>query len=487
MKSMHSWMLAISIFLSTNFLHAEIVIPKIIGNNMVLQCNKTVPIWGIASKDEKITVIFNNQHKQTTADKTGHWMVKLSPMKASFNPSKMIIKGNNDLIQLNNILIGEVWICSGQSNMEYSMRRSCKIQDKAKGKHPTENDILTANNSYIRIFLVRRKYMSPDPNHQGWDSAMGRSLRPFSAVGYFFAKNLYKKLHVPIGMISSAVPGSRIEPWIKASKLNISPKLKNGEILDPLSEDKGNPGEFYTTMIQPLIPFSIRGFLWYQGESNCFLNEDIRYAYKVQTLITSWRHDWKNSKLPFYFVQIAPYIYSAGNDGRGRTVETLPKLWEAQALDLKVPHTGMVTITDLVDNITNLHPNYKWEVGRRLCLVALNKTYGFKNIICSGPTFKSLKIKNHIIDLSFNNVEGELMSRNGDPLTWFSIAGANKKFVRAFAVIKGNNVIVSSPKVKYPYFVRFGWNEAAQSNFINKAGLPAVPFRSDNPWEKLFK
>ena len=239
-------------------------------------------------------------------------------------------------------------------------------------------------------------------------------------------------------------------------------------------------------MIQPVIPFALQGFLWYQGESACFLNESIRYAYKQKLLMESWRSDWNQPKAPFYFIQIAPYTYSGAKDVPPHTAENLPEFWESQALTLILPNTGMITITDLVDSIVDLHPGYKWEVGRRLALVALNKTYGYKDIVCSGPTFKSLKIIQNKAVVTFENIGNGLMSRDGKPLTWFTVAGSDGKFVSAIAEIKGNTVIVSSPDIPNPVNVRFAWNEAAQSNFINKEGLPAVPFRSDNPWMKLF-
>jgi len=479
-------LLAIGILLNVSIsLSAEVILPKIIGHNMVLQRLKTVPIWGTASPGEKIAVSFGAQHKETIANDSGKWEVKLNPMVASEIPREMIISGKNTIL-LKNILVGEVWLCSGQSNMEYSMRKNSKIQGTVKGKKPLEDDLLTANNKNIRIFLVRRKYMSPDSTHGGWDDASGTSLRDFSAVGYFYAKELYQKLHIPIGMISSAVPGSRIEPWIEASKLEIAPKMKNGTVLEPLTKDNGDPGKFYTTMIKPLIPYSIRGFLWYQGESNCFLNENIRYAYKFKTLIASWRNDWGNLNMPFYFVQIAPYNYSTSKDVRPHTPENLPEMWEAQSLALTLPNTGMITITDLVDSLVDIHPGYKWEVGRRLSLVALNKAYGYTDIICSGPTYKQMKVHNDKIEVTFTNTDSGLVSRNGEPINGFSIAGTDGKYYQAQAKIQGNKVILTSAEVKKPISVRFAWSESSQSNFINKEGLPAVPFRSNNPWEKIF-
>lgn len=469
----------------TSTLLGQITLPKILGHNMVLQQKKKVDVWGTASPNEKISVSFAGQNKNTVANKSGNWSVKLNPMKASFEPQDMTIMGSNTII-LKNILVGEVWLCSGQSNMEYAMRKYSDYQTKTKGYHPPEDDLNTANNTNIRIFLNRRKYMDTSPEHLGWDAAMGKPLVDFSAVGYYFAKDLYAKLHVPIGMISAAVPGSRIEPWIQASKMEIEPKLRNGQVLDKLSTNDGGSGKFYDTMIQPLIPYTMKGILWYQGESNCFLNEDIRYAYKLKTLIQSWRNDWNDKKLAFYFVQIAPYNYSTSKD-KPLTVESLPEFWESQALNLQLKNTELATITDLTDTITELHPGYKWEVGRRLSLIAANKAYGDKNVVYSGPVYQKMKIAGNTIEVTFSNTGSGLASRDGKPLTLFSIAGADGKFVKAKAEINDNKVMISAPEVQHPYYVRFGWNEAAQSNFINKEGLPAVPFRSDNPWEKLFK
>lgn len=476
--------LSISLLFTFN-LFSQVILPKILGHNMVLQQRKEVPVWGTAGAGEKISVAFAGQSKTTVADNAGKWSVQLSPMKASFTPREMTIKGTNTIL-LKNILVGEVWLCSGQSNMEYAMRKYSKFQSAVKGNRPPEDDLNTANNPNIRIFLDRRKYMDPSPEHIGWDPAMGRSLVDFSAVGYYFAKDLYSKLQVPIGMISAAVPGSRIEPWIQASKMEVAPKMKNGKTLDKLSADGGDPGKFYDSMIQPLIPFALKGMLWYQGESNCFLNENIRYAYKFKTLIESWRNDWSDKKLPFYFVQIAPYNYAAAKDVRPHTAENLPEFWEAQALALHLKNTNLIAITDLVDSIADLHPGYKWEVGRRLSLVAANKAYGQKNVICSGPVYQKMKIVKNTIEVTFSNTGSGLASRDGKPLSWFSIAGADGKFVSAKAEIVDNKVIVAAPEVPRPHSVRLGWNEAAQSNFINKEGLPAIPFRSDNPWDALF-
>jgi sialate O-acetylesterase len=201
----------------------------------------------------------------------------------------------------------------------------------------------------------------------------------------------------------------------------------------------------------------------------------------MDALVNSWRKLWKNEQMPFYYVQIAPYYYSRAKGQVPFTEQTLPEFWEAQAAALQIPNTGMIVTTDLNDDIKNLHPPFKWEVGRRLELIALAKTYGRKNVEYSGPVYKNMKIRQHQIDLYFDHVDGGLVSHDGKPLDYFTIAGADGKFVPAEAKIEGDKLVVSSPEVSSPVAVRFAWIESAQPNFYNKAGLPAVPFRTDNP------
>ena len=467
--------MAVLYMLAGHSLMAQITLPKIIGHNMVLQRNKPVYIWGYATSGEHITVKFVDQIKKTTTDTSGHWLVQLGPLPASDKPEEMIISGSNT-ITLENILVGEVWLCSGQSNMEYSMRKNSKASSSVKNLNPAEDESEVAKNPNVRIFLVNRKFMSPDPGHKGWDIARDSALKPFSAIGYFFAKELYKELHVPIGIISSAVSGSRIEPWIPSEAFASSPYFNKNDTL----KISGDPGKFYAGMIQPLSPFGLRGFLWYQGETNCFLSETIQYAYKMQILINSWRKAWLDQSLPFYYVQIAPFYYSRSKQKIPLTDETLPKFREAQALALKLPKTGMAVITDLVDSLDGIHPPYKSEVARRLSLLALAKDYG-KNIVFSGPVYKQMKVIGNTIEITFDYCGSGLISRDGKSLDWFTIAGADGKFVPATAVIEGNKVVISSSSVPSPVEARFAWNEIAQPNLFNKEGLPAVPFRTNNP------
>ena len=281
---------------------------------------------------------------------------------------------------------------------------------------------------------------------------------------------------MPVGIISSAVSGSRIEPWASLKAFNSVDYFKANNI-----KIDGDPGKFYNKMMQPLAPFAIRGFLWYQGESNCFLGESISYTYKMEALINCWRQLWHNDKMPFYYVQIAPYYYSKAKGIMPYTEEREPEFREAQTMALKIPHTGMIVTTDLNDNLNNIHPPFKWVVGQRLELLALAKTYGEHDIAFSGPEYEGMKVKRNKIILSFDCVDGGLVSHDGRPLSYFTIAGADGKFFNADAVIKGDKIVVSSPEVASPTAVRFAWNEAAQPNFYNKDGLPAMPFRTDNP------
>ena len=459
--------------------NAKILLPQILSSNMVLQRDKPANIWGFASPDEKVEITFAGQKKQTIADKNGNWSVVLTPLKTSATPQTMTISGTNK-IELTNILVGEVWVCSGQSNMEYQMRKLAKIPKPKNEKLGFPADELEkAKNTHIRIFLVNRKQLAkPDSVHKSWAVAQDSALKAFSAVGYFFAKEVQEKLGIPVGIISSSVSGSAIEPWIAPEAFAQESYFKNTKV--------GNdPGKFYTPMIEPLSKFKIRGFLWYQGETNCFLNEDINYAYKMKTLINLWRKAWGEQDLPFYYVQIAPFDYSKQkSDKVTLTAETQPKFWEAQQQILRLPNTGMISTNDLNDNGGDLHPTYKWEVGRRLALMALGKTYQQKTAF-SGPIYQKKRIYLQNVILSFNHLNYNV-SRNFDEFTGFEIAGKDGKFIKAQAFQKGTDIVVSSKEIKHPKSVRYNWTENPTGNLYSN-GLPALPFRTDNPLTNQFK
>jgi sialate O-acetylesterase len=460
---------------------AKVLLPQILASNMVLQRNKPINIWGFASPGEKISVDFAGQIKTTTTDQKGNWLVVLAPLKASSIPQNMRIEGANR-IMLTNILIGEVWVCSGQSNMEYAMRKLIKIPKPLNEKLGfPQNEVATSKSNLIRIFLVNRKQLiKPDSVHKSWSSVTEDSaLRAFSAVGYFFAKELQQKLGIPIGMIESAVSGSAIEPWIEKNALVTADYFKDKKV--------GNdPGKFFTPMIEPLSLYKIRGFLWYQGETNCFLNEDISYAYKMKTLINSWRNLWNDGNLPFYYVQIAPYNYSKHSGQVVLDENTQPDFWEAQAQLLRLPNTGMVVTTDLNDNGEDLHPTYKWEIGRRLAIMALAKEYGRK-IEFTGPMYQSMKINANKIEITFSNVGKGLSLVVAGGNTGFYIAGDDEKYYKANATVNGDKLTISSVQVPKPKNVRFNWTENPFQTLFNSIGIPAMPFRTNNPLTPQFK
>lgn len=443
---------------------------------MVLQREKPVPIWGWAKPGEQVTVSFAGQQKNSKADASGYWKVVLSALKTSAQPQNMLIAAS-DTIKLSNILVGEVWLCSGQSNMEYTLKLGPSYAKPKKGIDSAALELTKAHPN-LRLFKVEKVLSTPDVTTTGWNDCSGVALEQFSAIGFYFAKNIQQELKdVPIGMITSSWGGSRIEPWTPAEAYQALPAFAPESQKTPFMIDSVASGKDYRSMILPLAPFALRGFLWYQGESNCMLNDGMRYADKMQALVDGWRKQWGNDNLPFYSVQIAPYYYTKRKDHVPHTAETEAEFWEAQTQSLKIPHTDMITVTDLVDNLTDIHPPYKWEVGRRLALLALNHDYN-KKLISSGPVYKSMKVEKGKVILTFNNSVG-LKSMDNKPLSWFTIAGSDGKFVPADAEIKGDKILVSATGITNPQAVRFAWQETAMPNLFNAANLPAVPFRTD--------
>ncbi len=483
---------------------AAVRLPAIIGSHMVLQASSPLTIWGWAEPGEEVTVAFGDDKASTKADAGGNWMVKLPAMQASRQPREMTIQGANTIL-LTDILVGEVWLGSGQSNMEWPV---------AAADHAAE-EIKAADHPMLRLFLVPKvPSATPAKDVQaGWTVCTPDTVRNFSAVAYFFGREVHEKLDVPVGLIASSWGGTRIEPWIPPEGFAEAPELaaerkqietlraayqtalKNkvpefkawveaaekalaagSEISDPPTPPAdpfkayGAPTSLYNGMIHPLAPFAMQGVLWYQGEAN--RGQAMHYHELMKALIHGWRDVWGLGNLPFLFVQLAPYRYD-------HNATALPELWEAQAATLSVPNTGMAVTTD-IGNPADIHPRNKQEVGRRLARWALAKVYGQTDVVYSGPIFDSLTVEGKQVRLKFKYAEGGLASRDGKPLTWFSIAGADKKFVRAKATIDGETLLVESPEVEAPVAVRFGWHQLAEPNLTNQAGLPASPFRTDD-------
>ena len=471
----------------------SLTLPHVFGDHMVLQTGQPVPVWGWAKPGEKITVTFAGQQSVATAAAgDGAWKAELKPLPVSAVPADLTISGA-ETITLHDVLVGEVWLCSGQSNMQ-------KPVGTWRGQPVTtinaEQELAAANYPLIRLMNVKiansdasvRDFdvsVRPKEDYpwRGWVPCTPASLDEikFSAVGYFFARRLFEELKIPIGMIEATAGGTHIEGWTPAAGFATDPLLADfaKAAQTPKAKYDGTViSALYNGMIHPMVPYALRGVLWYQGESNLLKNDGPIYANKMAALIKGWRADWGRD-LPFYFVQLPPLQYSARKDPP-HTPEDEAFFREAQASALKFPNTGMVVTTDVGD-LKNMHPPHKKEVGERLALWALAKDYGRKTLEPSGPEYRvgSIEHEGYKAVLHFNHVGKGLASKDGKPLDWFTTAGTDGKFYPAVAAISGDAVVVTSPQVQEPKEVRFAWNEAANPNFINKNGLPAVPFRTD--------
>jgi len=629
--------------LSSTVASANVRLARIFGDGMVLQRDQHIPIWGWADKGESITVQFHNQTRKVKADKDGKWTVSLDPENAG-GPYVLSVKGKN-AIQLNNVLVGDVWICSGQSNMEWILSNT---------QHAKE-EIAAANYPQIRHFKVHLDAsQTPRPDlefESRWMQASPENVGNFTAVGYFFARDLYKELNVPIGLINTTWGGTDIETWTSKGAFEDSndfkemiskvqpfdpvarakaraeaqmqlikkfqgdlptkeaasswssasfndgawptmklPGLWEQETLKDLDgtvwfrksveiapEDAGKPaflslamiddtdqtyvngvsvgttdgytvrriynvaagvlkagknviavrvvdtgggggiygeaadmsltignksiplaGEWafgveaiqsagpyvnpnsaptllYNAMVNPLVPFAMKGVIWYQGEANAWRAYEYRKAFPL--MISDWRKKWGQPNFPFYFVQLSSWNADNGDSQRG---STWAELREAQQMTLSVPNTGMAVTTDIGD-AADIHPRNKQDVGHRLAAVALYNTYG-KNITYAGPTFKSMKIEGNKIVISFSNIGSGLLTKDKRGyLLGFDIAGSDKKFVPAKAFIQGDEVVVYQDGITAPVAVRYNWADyAGEGNFYNKDGFPAAPFRTDD-------
>lgn len=443
-------------------LQAEVRLPKVFGDHMVLQRQLPIQVWGWADPEEAVTVTLAKQTASTKADAEGRWALTLEALEAG-GPLELKVIGKNTVV-VEDILVGEVWLCSGQSNMQWSVDAVANAQaEMAAANHPT-----------LRLFSVERVVAAqPQDDLPGaWAVCDSESVAKFSAVGYFFGRKLQEELNVPVGLLNSSWGGTICEAWTSKEALQSDPDYK--PILERSADFKEkNPNQaavLYNAMIQPLVPFRIRGALWYQGESN--VSRAAQYHKLFPAMIADWRSRWAQGDFPFLFVELAPFVYG-NSDPR-----LLAELWDAQVKTLAVPNTGMAVTTDLVDNLKDIHPKNKQDVGLRLALWALAKTYG-KTLTYSGPLYKEMAVEGDRIRVRFEHVDGGLVAKNG-PLIYFTIAGEDEVFVPAEATIDGDSVVVFSPHVKAPKAVRFAWQQDARPNLFNQAGLPASPFRTDN-------
>lgn len=504
----------IKLFITVLFLsfasiaRADVTLPDVIGSNMVLQRDQAAPIWGKAEPGEAITVRFNGQAKTTTAGAGGHWSIRLQPMRAKATPSTLSIEGRNK-IELQDILIGEVWLMAGQSNMERRLRET----DNG------EQVIAAANHPNIRLFNVSRQvaFKHAPPPLGVWRACTPDSVKEFSAAGYYFGVELQKELNVPIGLLNSSYGGTQAEAWTPveylAASVDLKPTVDRTKIWDEErprvrvqydeairkwreEADKAKAAgavprpspsvpdalreariaaSLYNNMIAPLIPFSLRGACWYQGESNEARAQ--QYGILLPTMIKAWRERWGEGDFPFGIVQLPNYRDSKDEPAD----EPWSHLREAQRLTaMTVPRTGLIVTID-IGEAKDIHPKNKLDVGKRMARWAIVDVYK-RNLVKSGPVFQKAQVKGSMIVVTFAEVGSGLKLRNGTKPEEFVIAGADGKWRWAEAKIIGRDrVEVWSNEVAQPVAVRYAFNNNPKNpNLTNDTGIPAGPFRTDN-------
>lgn len=442
---------------------AKVTLPALFNDHMVLQQSSEVIIWGWAKPLEEVTVVgsWDSIAVKTKTDNHANWLVKLNTPAAG-GPYTVTIIGYNTLI-LEDVLIGEVWLCSGQSNMEWSA---------GAGIDNAAEEIQNANYPSIRFFQVtHRSADAPQLDLDGqWTACTPQTMKGFSAVAYFFGRDLHTNLNVPIGLINSSWGGTPAETWMNPSAVSAEEELARAAAkLTEVPWCPVKPGSAYHAMLAPLIPYLIAGAIWYQGEAN--VGSAFEYRRLLPALIANWRNEW-GKDFSFYYVQIAPFNYGKPFEG--------VLLRESQLKSMSVPNTGMVVISD-IGNVEDIHPRNKIDVGKRLANWALARTYGKEGIAFSGPIYREMKIEGDKIRLFFDFAEKGLLCK-GKALTDFQIAGSDKEFVEAEGKIDASTVIVHASAVKNPAAVRFAWSNTAEPNLFNKEGLPASCVRTDD-WE----
>lgn len=442
----------------------------VFSDHMVLQRDRPVPVWGQATAGKEITVEFAGQHKVTTAGSDGKWMVKLDALKASAKPQVLTVAeaGVDEKVVIHDVVVGEVWVGSGGSNMQTpatallawanpkiaKYKRAPQIQIEKR----VQADIAAAaEQQQIRLLVLGQPVLLRDrPDLKGWQVCSSNTMPHGSFIGYCFARELVRDQNVPVGFITAAVGSSRIETWVQG---------------------EAN----YRACIQPLIPFAVRGILWHQGEHDIWFGASPRdYYQKLELIVRSWRKAWGRDDLPFYCGQLsAARIYGGPASGSAMGVELLPAFQDAQRRISNLPHTGLVVTSDLTDDTASMTPIDKWEVARRFWLWAAHDCYGRKEVVPSGPLFKGLEVRDGKAVLTFDHCGGGLAGRDNRPLRYFQMCGPNGAYYPAKAVIEGDSVILSNPEVKQPVSVRYAWHALAPLSLCNKAGLPASLFSSE--------
>jgi sialate O-acetylesterase len=462
--------------------YGEVKLPAIFSDHAVLQRDMPVPVWGWAEPGEEVTVSIAGQTHQATADDKGKWRVTLEPLSTG-KPLQLIVEGT-ERVERNDILVGEVWLCSGQSNMEWPISATSNA----------DLEIPAAHHPSIRLVRVKGPgSQTPVEDFEGhWDVCSPDTVKGFSAVGYFFGRELMKHIDVPIGLVDNSWGGSSCEAWIRRDKLEGNPlyeaQLANWDKLaaefdeeKAKKENKPNllvgnhrPANLYHARLGPILGYAIRGAIWYQGESNA--GRAYQYREMFPLMIETWREDWGQGDFPFYWVQLADFMPEKPEPGHSAWAE----LREAQTMAQdRLKETGQAVIIDLGE-ASDIHPRNKLEVGRRLARWALARDYG-QDIVCQSPRYESMDAKDGAIVLKFKDVAGRLRTVDAAEVQGFAIAGNDRNWVWAEAKITGpHEVTVSSNSVPEPVAVRYAWADNPVCNLYNQIGLPVTPFRTDD-------
>jgi len=453
-------------------LKAELTMPAIFSDNMVLQRETDVAIWGKASPNEKISVTgsWSKENVRTVTDSIGNWRIKIKTPHAG-GPYKLIISEKNKII-FNNVLIGEVWLCSGQSNMEFRIKGSMSQPNLGS----TET-ILKANNSNIRFFTVKRAASAqPQSDCKGsWMESNPSTVSEFSAIAYYFGSLINESLHIPVGLISSSYGGSIAECWMSRDILQMYPNVKLPALGEQINNPSGTASVLYNSMLHPVIGYGIRGVIWYQGESN--RNRPDEYAKLFPAMVEEWRKEWEIGEFPFYYAQIAPNGYLF----KGQKGVTSARMREIQLDCMKtIPNCGKAVLMDVGERDC-IHPANKKVVGERLAYWALANQYGFNTIEFRSPEFKKMDVKDNIINISFSYAPNGLTSF-GKEITGFELAGNDGVFYPAIAKLNLPNaqIACSSLSVLNPVYVRYAFQDWIIGSLFSTSGLPLSSFRTDN-------
>lgn len=457
------------------FTSAQVKLASIFTNNMVLQQGSQVPIWGWATpgKNIRVSSSWNSKSYSAKADNSGKWMVKIATPSAG-GPYELTISDGKP-VKLKNVLIGEVWICGGQSNMEMPLKGY-----KGQPILGSNDAILKSKNNKIRVYMVPRSSVTELQQNSKpslWKLADPESISNFSATGYYFGRILNEMLDVPIGLINVSYSGSFVEAWMSPENLRQFPEVKIPAKGDTIKAVSRTPTTLYNGMLFPITGYGIKGAIFYQGESN--YERPDRYEEMFPAMVNEWRALWKQGDFPFYYVQIAPYNYAQLPPYNYGGKFNSAYLRDAQRKSLaKIPNSAMAVVLDIGEE-NMIHPANKEAGGKRLALLALANTYGLKGFGSSSPLYKSLSVSGSVATISFDNAGNGLTSFSKE-LNTFEVAGANKIFYPAKASINGSSVSVTSPMVKEPVAVRYAFKDFVVGDLFSTEGLPASSFRTDD-------